>query len=241
VSEAAGERYARIKAVSQKRLRVIPNGVPDEEFTSSQVSRLHERRNLSLRDEFAWLAVGRLEKVKDYETMLRAFAVALEVDVAQVLLIAGDGSQRPQLEGLAAELGISDRLRFLGVREDIPQLMQAADGFVLSSVFEGMPLVMLEAGVSGLPMVATRVGGNAEVLPHEQRGRLVPAGRPRELGLAMRRVACMSDAERRAMGEVARDFVLARFGMDAILDQWEEVYTKLLDQKGILETVELSR
>ena len=241
VSEAAGERYARIKAVSQKRLRVIPNGVPDEEFTSSQVTRLHERRNLSLRDEFAWLAVGRLEKVKDYETMLRAFAVALEVDVAQVLLIAGDGSQRPQLEGLAAELGISDRLRFLGVREDIPQLMQAADGFVLSSVFEGMPLVMLEAGVSGLPMVATRVGGNAEVLPHEQRGRLVPAGRPRELGLAMRRVACMSDAERRAMGEVAREFVLARFGMDAILDQWEEVYTKLLDQKGILETVELSR
>jgi hypothetical protein len=57
----------------------------------------------------------------------------------------------------------------------------------------------------------------------------------------MRRVACMSDAERRAMGEVAREFVLSRFGMDAILDQWEEVYTKLLDQKGILETVELSR
>lgn len=241
VSEAAGERYARIKAVSAKRLRVIPNGVPEEDFAPSQVTRLHERRNLSLRDEFAWLAVGRLEKVKDYETMLRAFAVALEADVAQVLLIAGGGSQRPQLEALAAELGISDRVRFLGVREDIPQLMQAADGFVLSSVFEGMPLVMLEAGVSGLPMVATRVGGNAEVLPGEQRSLLVPAGCPRELGLAMQRLACLSDGERRAMGEAARVFVLSRFGMGAILDQWEGLYVQLMAQAGILETAGLSR
>ena len=241
VSEAAGERYARVKAVSQKRLRVIPNGVPDEEFAPSQVTRLHERRNLNLRDEFAWLAVGRLEKVKDYETMLRAFAVALDTDVAQMLLIAGAGSQQRQLEELAEELGISDRVRFLGVRGDISRLMQAADGFVLSSVFEGMPVVMLEAAASGLPMVATRVGGNAEVLPHEQRNRLAPARRPRELGLAMQRLACMSDGERRAMGEAARVFVLSHFGMGAILDQWESLYRELMAQAGIPQTVGRSR
>jgi len=90
-------------------------------------------------------------------------------------------------------------------------------------------------------MVATRVGGNAEVLPHEQRMLLVPPRRPRELGLAMQRLACLSDAERRAMGEAAREFVLSRFGMDAVLDQWEELYTKLLEQKGIPETVELQK
>jgi glycosyltransferase involved in cell wall biosynthesis len=173
--------------------------------------------------------------------MLRAFSVALEADVTQVLLIAGAGSQRPYLDALTEELGIAPHVRFLGVRSEIPQLMQAADGFVLSSVFEGMPLVMLEAGVSGLPMVATRVGGNAEVLPHEQRSLLVPPGQPRELGLAMQRLACLSDADRRALGKAAREFVLARFGMDAILDQWEELYTRLLEQKKILETVELSR
>ena len=239
VSEAAGERYARVKAVSRKRLMVIPNGIPEEAYAPNQVVRLRERRNLNLRDEFAWLAVGRLEKVKDYATMLRAFPVALEADVAQVLLIAGAGSQRPHLDALAEELGITPYVRFLGVRTDIPQLMQAADGLVLSSVFEGMPLVMLEAGVSGLPMVATRVGGNAEVLPPEQRMLLVPPRRPRELGLAMQRLACLSDAEGRAMGEAAREFVLSRFGMDAILDQWEELYTRLLEQKRIPETVEI--
>lgn len=239
VSEAAGERYARVKAVSRKRLMVIPNGIPEEAYAPNQVVRLRERRNLNLRDEFAWLAVGRLEKVKDYATMLRAFPVALEADVTQVLLIAGAGSQRPHLDALAEELGITPYVRFLGVRTDIPQLMQAADGLVLSSVFEGMPLVMLEAGVSGLPMVATRVGGNAEVLPPEQRMLLVPPRRPRELGLAMQRLACLSDAERRAMGEAAREFVLSRFGMDAILDQWEELYTRLLEQKRIPETVEI--
>ena len=239
VSEAAGERYARVKAVSRKRLMVIPNGIPEEAYTPNQVVRLRERRNLNLRDEFAWLAVGRLEKVKDYATMLRAFPVALEADVAQVLVIAGAGSQRPHLDALAEELGITPYVRFLGVRTDIPQLMQAADGLVLSSVFEGMPLVMLEAGASGLPMVATRVGGNAEILPREQRMLLVPPRRPRELGLAMQRLACLSDAGRRAMGEAAREFVLSRFGMDAILDQWEELYTRLLEQKRIPETVEI--
>ena len=239
VSEAAGERYARVKAVSRKRLMVIPNGIPEEAYTPNQVVRLRERRNLNLRDEFAWLAVGRLEKVKDYATMLRAFPVALEADVAQVLVIAGAGSQRPHLDALAEELGITPYVRFLGVRTDIPQLMQAADGLVLSSVFEGMPLVMLEAGASGLPMVATRVGGNSEVLPPEQRMLLVPPRRPRELGLAMQRLACLSDAEGRAMGEAAREFVLSRFGMDAILDQWEELYTRLLEQKRIPETVEI--
>src|ERR1019366_7679587 len=100
---------------------------------------------------------------------------------------------------------------------------------------------MLEAAVSGLPMVATRVGGNAEVLPHEQRSLLVPARRPRELGLAMQRLACMSDDERRAMGEAARVFVLSHFGMGAILDEWESLYGELMAQAGIPQTVGLSR
>jgi glycosyltransferase involved in cell wall biosynthesis len=238
VSEAAGARYARVGAVSRKRLMVIPNGIPVEAYTPNQAVRMRERRNLNLRDEFAWLAVGRLEEVKDYATMLRAFPSVLEANAAQVLLIAGAGSQRPRLEALAEDLGIAPRVRFLGIRTGIPQLMQAADAFVLSSVFEGMPLAMLEAGLSGLPMVATRVGGNAEVLPHEQRRLLAPPRRPRELGLAMRRVACLSDAARRAMGEAARAFVLSRFGMDTILDQWEELYTSLLERKGIATGVE---
>jgi glycosyltransferase involved in cell wall biosynthesis len=240
VSAAAGERYARIKAVSRKRLIVIPNGIPNETYTPDPEVRRRERRNLNLRDEFVWLAVGRLEKVKDYDTMLRAFSIALQADVSQVLLIAGGGSLQSHLEALAEELCIAPNVRFLGVCDRVPRLLQAADALVLSSIFEGMPLAMLEAGASGLPVVATRVGGNAEVLPPNQRGLLVPARRPISLGAAMRRLACLSADERRAMGEESRAFVLSRFGMDAILDQWEGLYSRLLVEKGITETVEVS-
>jgi glycosyltransferase involved in cell wall biosynthesis len=90
-------------------------------------------------------------------------------------------------------------------------------------------------------MVATRVGGNAEVLPGEQRGLLVLPRRPQELGLAMQRLARMSAVERRAMGDAARVFVLSHFGMGAIVDEWERLYVKLMAQAGVLEVLELSR
>jgi glycosyltransferase involved in cell wall biosynthesis len=100
-------------------------------------------------------------------------------------------------------------------------------------VFEGMPLVLLEAGASGLPMVATRAGGNAEVFPPEQRGWLVPPRTPPALAQAMLRVLTLTEEERGAAGAAARNFVLARYSMDSVLDRWEELYARLLAQKGV--------
>jgi glycosyltransferase involved in cell wall biosynthesis len=232
VSQAAADRYAQVKAVSPRRLVMIPNGIPWRAYERDDRARKRLRGLLEARENFVWLAVGRMEKVKDYATMLRAFAIAHQAEARQTLVIAGDGSERAVLETLAGQLGIAARIRFLGVRHDVTALLQAADGFVLSSIFEGMPLVLLEAGASSLPMVATRVGGNAEVLPPEQRDWLVPPQNPRALAEAMLRILTMTDAQRRATGSAARGFVFAHYRMDSVLDRWEELYARLLAKKG---------
>ncbi|MGP8246991.1 MAG: glycosyltransferase [Bryobacteraceae bacterium] len=241
VSQAAADRYARVKAVSPDRLVMIPNGIPVRAYERDERARERLRGLLEARENFIWLAVGRLEKVKDYATMLRAFAMAQQAERRQTLAIVGGGSQRGSLETLAAELGIARQVRFLGVREDVTALLQAADGFVLSSKFEGMPLVLLEAGASGLPIVATRVGGNAEVLPPEQRDRLVPAQNPRALAEAMLRILTMGEGERRATGWAARSFVLAHYRMESVLDRWEDLYARLLARKGAARAAGVAR
>jgi len=168
--------------------------------------------------------------IKDHDAMLRAFAGALQGNQEQMLLIAGQGSLRQTLERTAEELGIAPNVRFLGFRPDISNLMRAADAFVMSSIFEGLPLALLEAGASELPVVATRVGGNAETMVEGRSGLLVPARDHAELGRAMRRIAGMTLEELRAMGRAGGEFVRSKYSLDVILDRWEDLYAELTGQ-----------
>ena len=129
------------------------------------------------------------------------------------VLIAGDGSQRAKLDAQASDLGLGARMvRFLGVRDDIPDLMAAADAFVLPSRWEGLPMVLLEAASAGLPVVATDVGGNAEVVVDQETGFLVPPDDAEALGRTMAGwQACPVD-ERQRM--VMRGRRLVRNGTD---------------------------
>ena len=132
-------------------------------------------RSLGLDGEFAWLAVGRFEQAKDYPTMLRAFARVHAAHPAAVLLLVGRGSLQAETQSLAASLGLDGRVRFVGTREDVPEFMTVADGYVMSSAWEGMPMVLLEAAAAGLPIVATMVGGNPEVVRDGSHGLPGPA------------------------------------------------------------------
>jgi len=230
VCQAAADRYARIHVAPAHKLMVMPNGIRTSTYRPDETLRTIERRNLNLRDELAWLAVGRLEIVKDYTTLLRAFARAIEAEERQVLLIAGAGSLRQNLAQTAEDLGIGPKVRFLGFRADVPSLMRAADAYAMSSIFEGMPLALLEAGASELPVVATRVGGNAETMIEGRTGLLVPARNYLELGRAMLRVTGMSPQERRSMGRAGGEFVRRNYCLDVILDRWEVLYAQLLGQ-----------
>ena len=223
VSAAGAKRYAAIRAVSRDRLRVIPNGVDTDLFRPDSGSRARMREVLGVGDEFTWLAVGRLMWKKDYVTMLEAMARQRD----GVLLIAGVGPLEEKLRALAGELGV--RARFLGSREDIADLMNASDGLVLSSVVEGLPMVLIEAAAAGLPCVATDVSGVREAVLDGQTGFVVRVQDPVALAAAMKRLAELPPEARARMAESARAHALAQFDVRTVAAQWEQLYLDRLE------------
>ena len=233
ISQAAADRFVREGIVPASLLEVVPNGVDTDRYRSVPPgARERLRQSVGLGAEFAWLAVGRFEAAKDYPNMLRAFARVREEQPGAVLLLVGRGSLQAETEALAATLGLEGRVRFVGTREDVPEFMTVADGYVMSSAWEGMPMVLLEAAAAGLPIVATRVGGNQEVIRDGATGFLVPPGDDGALGAAMLRLMALPETERRAMGARGRDHVRQHYGLGRVVDRYEAVYREVLRRKG---------
>lgn len=232
ICNAAAERYVRVGSVPSERLKVVVNGLPVEQFRPDVNSRAQIRRQLGIREEFVWLAVGRFEPPKDYANLINAIAQVRSNP--SLLLIAGDGPLRPDIEKLASDLKVSDRIRFLGIRKDISALMGAADGYVMSSAWEGLPMALLEAAASGLPIVATNVGGNAEVVRDGVSGYLVPPSDPQMLALTLKKMELMSPLVRTSMGLAGRDFVAAHYSISSVLDEWESIYRALIHKTSQL-------
>jgi glycosyltransferase involved in cell wall biosynthesis len=226
VSTAAADAYGKAGLVRGDRVTVLPNGIDEQEWRPDAAVRAEVRKTLGLANNFLWCAAGRLEPVKDYPTMLKAFAGLPET--AQ-LVVAGSGSQKSALRGLAESLGIAPRVRLLGFEPDVRRWLQAADGFVLSSLWEGLPVSLLEAGACGLPSVATAVAGSQEVVVDGATGYLAQPQDVDSLRRAMARLMQMRPENRRAMGMDARQRVEARFSLSSVLDRWEALYGDLLE------------
>jgi glycosyltransferase involved in cell wall biosynthesis len=120
----------------------------------------------------------------------------------------------------------------VGFDAEVRCWMQAADGLVLASRYEGLPMVLLEAGACGLPAVATDVAGTREVIVNGETGWLACAEGPDALVAVMARLMRVSSAERRAMGERARRSVVERFSLETVLDRWEAIYSELLERRA---------
>jgi glycosyltransferase involved in cell wall biosynthesis len=230
-SKAGLKRYVEMRAAPRQRIVHIPNGLDLALFRPDAKARSRVRQSLGLGDAFVWLAVGRLEEQKDYPTMLRAFSRAVR-EFPGVLLIVGHGSLKGEVEKLAKELGVAERVRLLGIRKDVAALMNAADAFVMSSAWEGLPNVLIEASAIGLPAVATDVGGSSEVLLDRETGFLVPPKNPQVLAATMLRLMVLPEGERRHMGQRARQFVEQQYALGAVVDRWEALYRDLLVRKG---------
>ncbi|HEX8813359.1 MAG TPA: glycosyltransferase, partial [Terracidiphilus sp.] len=175
-------------------------------------------------EDFVWISVGRLIQAKDYPNLLRAFAQIMISGAKVELWIAGygDAVYEAELRAFAQKLGIEAQVRWLGSRRDIPALLDAADGFVLSSAWEGMPLALGEAMAMRKLVVATDVGGVREMMGDT--GGLVRAGDSGLLADTMGRMMVLSDIDKARIGEAARVRVLERFSMEAKAREWEEVY-----------------
>jgi len=229
----AVDSYLKRGAVTPNRIQVFYNGVNTLNFQPDAGARSACRRELGIDGKFAWLAIGRFERAKDYPNLIRAFRAV--VDRAQrevVLLICGRGSLEDEIKAQVAAFGLGDKVRFLGVRRDIPNVMNAADGFVLSSYLEGLPMVLLQASSVGMPIVATDVGGNGEVVINESNGYVVAPRDDQALANGMQRVLNLSDFERRQMAQRGRDHASEKFEIERILDRWEALYLEKLERQA---------
>jgi len=230
VTQAGVERYIKMGLVPKHKIRFIPNSVDGEKFSPQSKLRVETRDALALGNRFTWLAVGRFYPQKDYATMIRSFAILQQQQPQSILTIAGEGELQSSIHELATQLGLQSAIKFLGPRQDIAALMNAADAHVMSSAWEGMPLVLLEAASTGLPIVATDVGGVRETLIAGESGFLTPAGNPEALAAAMQQLMQLSEPKRIRMGQTGRTFVTENYSADRITTQWEETYHEFLSK-----------
>lgn len=222
VSEAAARRYVEVGAVPRGRIVVLPNGFDFARRDESE-ARAAMRAELGAGTGFLWLTAGRLDPQKGYDMLLEAFARILPQHAGARLAIAGDGPQRAELAAAVERLELGGSVALLGDRSDVPALLAAADGFVLSSRWEGLPMVLLEAAAARLPIVATDVGGNREVVLPQLGGVLTPVS---VAGIAegMESVMALAPEARAKIGGALRAQVETRYDMTAVVKRWLEVY-----------------
>jgi sugar transferase (PEP-CTERM/EpsH1 system associated) len=230
VSSRLAERMSAATEFPLERIRVIRNGVDLSRFAA--VDRVEARRALGLGDGVLAIGTaGRLVPVKDQTSLISALADLASRGVRFVGVIAGDGPLRQELEAHASALGIADRVTFLGHRADVERVYAALDIFVLPSVSEGLSNTILEAMASGLPVVATRVGGADELIDEGVTGLLVPASARDALSNAIE-VLVRDEPRRLAMGRAARERSESLFGLRRMLADYQAAYVELCGQSN---------
>jgi glycosyltransferase involved in cell wall biosynthesis len=201
----------------REKMQVVHNGVDLERFPPFFLERRGARAALGFPPERRLVAqVGRLAPQKDYPTYLRAAAGLAARHPDADFLVVGDGPDRGALEGLAHELGLEGRVRWLGLRHDVPAVLAGVDVLVLASRFEGLPNVVLEAMGAGAAVVATDVGGCGELVRSGEHGVLVGPGQVEAIASA---VSSLLDDERarEAMARAARARVEREFSVEAMV------------------------
>lgn len=225
ISEGVRDALLR-SGVPAARIRVVPSGIDLGPYTVPRDRETVRAREGIGPDEILVLQVAALAPHKSQRDLLHAArdAIARRPDLR--FWIAGEGALRGELERARDALGLGDRVRFLGFREDVPDLLAAADLFCVSSYLEGMGTSTLDAMAAGLPVVATRVGGIPEIVEHGVTGLLVPARDPAALAEAL--VTLASDpALRERMGREASIKVRA-FSADRTAERTREAYREAL-------------
>ena len=173
------------------------------------------------------ISVARLSAEKDFPSLLKAIAIAVRSVPDLKLKLVGDGPERQKLEQLTDELALREHVQFLGERKDVPELLSQAGFFVTASLTEGISLTLLEAMAVGLPVVATSVGGNSEIVDPPHTGRLVPAADPEQLAAAMVAM-CEESSQWSAMGRAGRKRVEEHFEVRRMVTDYEDLYRQLL-------------
>jgi sugar transferase (PEP-CTERM/EpsH1 system associated) len=233
VCEAARHNLIEQGRLPADKLVAVPNGIHVERFSPvSEAARRRLAQMIEVGESTRIIgSVGRLNWAKDIPTLIRAFALLRGRQPDSVLVVIGDGSLRQELVAFAAEEGVAEHVRFLGDRSDVRELLQGLHVLAMSSVSEGYSIALLEACAAALPIVATAVGGNAEIVHDGVNGHVVPSRDPGMLAEGL--LDILADPARAdAMGRAGREWVLQHGTFDGMVRRYEALYGGESPQKA---------
>ena len=223
VSPSEAEIAARLHVVPEGRIVTVENGIAPQ---AVPVDAARKRADLGIgADQPVVLSVGALRPQKGYRYLIEAAPEVLATHGDAVFLVAGDGELRPELERLIAQLSIGERVRLLGTRDDVPELLGVAGCFVIPSLWEGGPYALLEAMAAGVPVVGTRIPGVADWLREGETGFAADPAQPSRLAAGITAVLS-GPTEARSRAAAARDMVLSRNTEDRWLREMARVYER---------------
>jgi sugar transferase (PEP-CTERM/EpsH1 system associated) len=223
VSSRLAERMSALVGMPLDRIRVLRNGVDLTRFGATRERSV--RRTFGIADDAGIVigAVGRLVDVKDHATLIDAVDVLRRRERRVFAVIAGDGPLRPELEARIARRGLEEHVRLLGHRSDVEAIVAGLDVFVQSSTSEGMSNTILEAMASGVPVVATRVGGADEMVVDGDTGILVPPSDAKRMADALERLVSNASL-RQAMGSAGRRRTHQEFSLEGMVERYQSFY-----------------
>jgi glycosyltransferase involved in cell wall biosynthesis len=225
ISRAIADEFRSLE-VPDEQIVHVPNGVDTDAYRpGTEAERAQMRAGLGIDDDVTVLAtVGRLAERKAIDVLLHAWSRLPETQRGRaLLLVVGDGESGPALRTLATDLALEASVRFLGARTDVDMLLRGCDGFVFPSRREGLPNAVLEAMGSGLPVIATRIGGNVDLLGDDEFGLLCPPDDPDALAGAIRRLLDDPGCRRR-LGEASEQRIASTYTFDTVIEQLLPLY-----------------
>lgn len=213
--------------IGRARVTQICNGVDVTRFSADDIGQPQAIPGCPFlpQDHLIVGTVGRMQAEKDQVTLVRAFAQALRQQPRLRLVLVGDGPLRAAVEAEARALGLQDQVWLAGMRSDVPVVLRGLHVFVLPSRAEGISNTILEAMATGLPVLATSVGGNAELVVHGQTGLLVPPADPGAMADAL--ASMVAEGRHLAMGRAGRERVVQRFSLQAMVNSYRSLYDEL--------------
>lgn len=219
VSREATNRFIEQKAFSSHKSRPMYNGIDTARYqTDSEARNIIRQKYHIIPDEFVFLSAGRLTPAKDHRNLLQAFS---QLGVHAKLIVLGKGELQQEIEQTIKEFHLNTCVLMVGAHPNVNDYYSAADCLVISSAWEGMPMVVIEAMANGLPIVSTHVGGTDETIQDPRW--IVPAHNASALAACMRQMFELSRDERKAIGAHNRQ-TAQRFDINYICDEWELCY-----------------
>jgi len=229
VSEHTKNNLVKYEKINPHKIDIIHNGIDGKKY-DIMINVLEKKKQLGVENKYPILGLGvRFTKQKGITYLIRAVSSMKQNFPEICVLIAGEGPLQKTLEREAEDLGLSRHIRFIGPRSDMNEILKVLDIYVLPSLWEGLPLVILEAMAAQKPIVATDVGGNSEVIQHSANGMLVPPGRPDLLAKEICTLLKNED-KMRQMAINALQSYKESYSVSVMVDKYVDLYARLLDR-----------